>query len=259
MKKSFSMRHILTAALAAILACGLAAAAHAAEASDPDGGITVTVDFRPIGHDGSFRAGDAGVLLATVHNKSGKTVSGNVAITDPMLKYLDVTAIPDLERVRYPVPNYKIRNIESGAAGTVAFVVKFPDKPDGEMPSNWLSGAAFTVDGTDVRVMGSTDCRYGVPALELDSAKLERDGVIDVRNTGDGGADAVRLAVTAKSGAALSGLSGLPDGISVLGSGKIVIELGGIAPGGHVQRDVSGFLHMNADLDAGYELVHGLD
>lgn len=193
-----------------------------------------------------FYAGDVAVLSVTVTNKTDRDISGTLDIYDPAVGYLDLVSAPVCEG--NTSAGY-VLDVAPHSSDTIAFVYSFPSDLDPGMPRDWLCQAEFRPDSGDP-VREGIDCAYGSPVLILDRDKLAKDGVIDVRNDGDGGAGNVRLRIYAKKA-----VKNVPDGASVLDDGRIEIGLGGIAQGGKIGKDVSGFLHEYLDPDRPWELV----
>lgn len=243
-KRMFPVRLALAAALAAVC---LAATAFA-DAPEYRNDVGLELVFERVGalNQGSrFYAGDTAVLAATVTNKTDAEIAGTLSFHDPVLKYLEPVAVPAAEKSG---SGYALR-VGPHASETVAFVYSFPFGPDPGMPRDWQSMALFRPDsGGEVR--GSVACAYGCPCLVLDRAKIERDGVIDIRNDGDGGAGDVRFRFWPKKD-----VKNVPDGASILDDGRVELRLGGIAAKGSLSRDVSGFLHEYMDEGRPWELV----
>lgn len=206
--------------------------------------VEISVTVSVAGRDGArYDAGDLVLISASVTNVSEKPVTGDVKIMCPAFEDHGLIAVP-----AFPESDgyYEIGTLEPGQSVELAVAMRAPEDPGCK---DWLASAYFIESGTRAVASGFASGQFGEPVLKAERKSIRHDGVIKIWNEGKGSASKIKFWFTVKPEQA--GKKGLPEDAKEL-DGKVEIELGGLVPGGKIEKDVSGLLHQRMDPDGPY-------
>lgn len=255
MKKSYKRFAALAAVLA--LALALSVTAYAKSPAEPKKAIKLSdvevhASVSVAGKDGDcYDAGDLVLVDVTVENKSDRSVSGYIRILCPAFDDHEVLAGPCWP-VLEPVDRmgWDVADLEPGGTAEAVIVMRAPEGTD---HPDWVATAYFSESGSRGMAFAHAEGHFGVPLLKADKSALLKDGILRVHNAGNGGASRVKFQFSVKS--AWQDAGNWPDGAAYIGGGMAEIGLGGIAPGGTAEKDVSGLLHQRMDYNGDYRFV----
>ncbi len=215
--------------------------------------LDVKIEACVVGKDGDrYEAGDLVVLAASVENNSTEPVSGQLSLAYPD-GIGELVAAPVLETTGEHM-DCDVKDLAPGGRAEIAVVIRAADEP---AVTDWDAMAAFYISNGGGACAVHTEMHFGQPYLKADKSSLLHDGVIRVRNEGNGGASRIKFRFLAKDG--WQKQDGLPDGMKYVGEGRIEVDLGGLVPGGKLEKDVSGLLHQRMDPKGPFEVVYEID
>lgn len=259
--KTNFFRRGLGAAMAVLASVScLAVSAFAAETGTALGeppleqktGLEIGMDIQVAGRTGNwYDSGDLLVLTASVENHTEYPVSGDLWLTYPYSGCVVVSEPVLKPRDGHDSGVYAVDDLQPGMGAEAVLVLRAPDACD---VTDWVATATFAIENGGGCAAETAEAHFGQPLVKLDKKSLVRDGVLDIKNEGTGGASCLKFRFLAKSGWQTQ--KGLPDGAKYIGEGRIEIDLGGLSVKGHINRDYSGLLHERMDPDGPFELVY---
>lgn len=219
-------------------------------------GLELRMDVSIAGKAGNrYVAGDMLILTASATNNSAYPVSGELCMSCPGDIGTPV-AVPAVESFsNWPCcPRCPVTDLAPGETVELVLVVRALDSPKA---SDWDAAATFYIKDGGGACAVVADAHFGTPKLKADRNSILKDGVIRVRNEGNGGASRIKFQFLAKKGWQTP--KGLPDYAKYIGDGWIEIDLGGLVAGGAIEKDVSGLLHQRMDKLNSFEIVYETD
>lgn len=203
-----------------------------------------------------YAAGDLVVITASMTNDSTEPVSGQLWLTYP-------AGVGEV--VSYPVTAFErksengcwsnmVQDLEPGGRAELVVVLRAPDECD---TPDWVATAEFLISDGGGACAVVAEGHFGHPLVKADKSALLKDGQLKIRNEGNGGASRVKFRFLAKKNWQTD--VGLPDGMKYIGDGRIEVEVGGLAAGGRIEKDISGVLHQRLDPKGELELVYETD
>lgn len=244
----------LAGALAMALCMGMTAYALSpapvtGEPPLPATGLDVQVGASVAGKSGSwYGPGDLLVLSASVVNNTDRPVSGDLWLTYPDT---GCDLVADAALPKDGNGCWAVNNLGPGERAEAVVVLRAPEKSE---ISDWSVTATFAIENGGGCAGTAADLHFGRPELKADKGSLLKDGVLKIRNDGNGGANRVKFRFLAKP--EWQKQDGLGDGMKYIGEGKIEIDIGGISAGGSVKKDISGLLHQRMDKKHVFEIVY---
>lgn len=215
----------------------------------PSAGLDVQASASVAGKAGSwYGPGDLLVLTAAVANNTDFAVSGDLWLTYPD------TGCELVACAVLPKGGNGCWGVEDLMPGERAEAVVVLRAPEESKITDWSATAAFAIENGGGCAGTAADLHFGRPELKADHKRLVKDGILEVRNDGNGGASKVKFRFLSKPEWQKD--DGLGDGMSYIGEGKIEIDLGGIAAGGKIEKDISGLLHQRMDKKHVFEIVY---
>lgn len=210
-----------------------------------------------VGKSGSrYEPGDLIVLTASIENRSTELLSGQLWLTYPE-GIGTVVAEPVLAFERWSENGCwcsVVEDLEPGMGAELVVVLRAPQECD---TADWAATAEFLIKDGGGACAVVAEGHFGKPVLKADKSGLLKDGVLRIRNTGNGGASRVKFRFLAKKGWQTQ--EGLSDGMAYIGEGRIEVDLGGISVNGKIEKDLSGILHQRMDPDGEFEIVYETD
>ena len=216
---------------------------------------TVEVDFdiSVAGKSGNrYGPGDLVVLSAAVTNNSTEDFTAELWFSYPEDAGTVIASPGTPYRDNRPV--YLIDGLAPGGTADLALVIRAGETC--ETP-DWTGTASLYIGENGGAMAVNADAHFGQPVLKADRSALLKDGMLRVRNTGNGGASRVKFQFLAKK--EWQTQDGLADGMAYIGEGRIEVDLGGIAAGGKLEKDISGLLHQRLDPSNTFEIIYELD
>lgn len=197
-----------------------------------------------------YGAGDILVLRGTLYNNSDEDLSGKIWMAWPDGVGGKIIAGPSL-----PLSEngqcYVVDKLQAHASIDCVFVLRAP--ADCETP-DWVLTTTFAVDDGGGCIATTAEAHFGHPDLKADKKSLLKDGVLKIRNEGNGGASRVKFRFLAKKDWQKD--EGLPGMAKYAGDGRIEVDVGGIAARGKIELDISGLIHQRMDPKGPIEIVY---